>query len=179
MKSTSRRVFSRFSTTSPSVLTYRALKSLRHHSSGRCASRSATGPRHERAEGRLCRFAFDGITMVDDGPPCVLGSRLLARSWRPRRDAACGRPRRDPIWISAKRERISPSQSTVKLLSVDDRSQMQALFGERVPRQHSSLAQEAGDEEAVRCLTRGCEQQLVVPAIGRLWLDAADATQPG
>src|SRR5215510_10765255 len=77
MKSTSRRVFSRFSTTSPSVFTYNALKSLRHHSSGKCASRSATGPRHERAEGRLGRFAFDGITMVDDGPPGMPGSRLV------------------------------------------------------------------------------------------------------
>src|SRR5262247_1021269 len=87
MKSTSRRVFSRFSTTSPSVFTYRALKSLRHHSSGRCASRSATGPRHERAEGRLGRFAFDGITMVDKCPPRLTAACGVGAMGRPERDA--------------------------------------------------------------------------------------------
>src|SRR5262245_65405720 len=47
------------------------------------------------------------------------------------------------------------------------------------PQQHSSQPAEAGDEETVRSMPRGRQQQGIVAAIGRSRRAAADTLRPG
>ena len=124
----------RFSTTSPSVFTYRALKSLRHHSSGRCASRSATGPRQERVANRLGRLAREGITMVDGCPPRYRRQQPKESTASP--PGADPRPvDTRPTW-SQQNAILSLAIFPVKLLSVDDGRLVQARKSSGAPSPH-------------------------------------------